>query len=255
MGGQMASDYRGVDATDVKRSLLSLLSAVLVILLALFVGSIVAALAASALVSVGIPFESTTNYVVRVISQFVGFGLAVAGYLSLSDAWSVLRARAPSLRDAGWAIAGIVALLVLSQVIGLVLARFGISPAQNQVIAMGRQNPVVFLYMIPITLLFVAPFEERVFRGAAQGFLRRTFGSTVAVAIASALFGTVHLVALIGGGIGQLAYVAIAALLGVVLGGIYEHTRNLFVPIAIHGVYNAVLFAIQWLKVTGGAPS
>ena len=248
----MASDYRGIEGIDAKRAVLSLLSAVVVIALALFVGSLVGSLVAAALVAVGVPFDSTANYVARSASQFVGFGLAVAGYLSLTDAWSVLRTRAPSLRDVGWTVVGIFGLLVLSQAAGVVLTRFGISPAQNQVITMGRQNPVVFLYMIPVTLLFVAPFEELVFRGAAQGLLRRAFGSTIAVGIASALFGAVHLIALIGGNIGQLAYVAIAALLGVVLGGIYERTGNLLVPIVVHGVYNATLFAIQWVNATGG---
>lgn len=248
----MASEYRKSDGIDIRQAVLSLLSAISVIALALLVGSIVASLAAAALVGLGIPLESTTNYLVRTVCNFVGFGLAVAGYLSLADAWSVLRAHAPSLREVGWAVGGVVALLALSTGLGALVTALGISPAQNQVVVMGRRNPVVFLYLIPIALLFVGPFEELVFRGAAQGTLRRTFGPTVAVAVASALFGAVHLVALIGGGsLGELAYVVIAALLGVVLGSIYEYTENLLVPMVIHGVYNAVLFAIQWLAVTG----
>jgi membrane protease YdiL (CAAX protease family) len=39
----------------------------------------------------------------------------------------------------------------------------------------------------------------------------------------------------------------------VVLGGLYEHTKNLVVPIVAHGLYNATLFAIQWVNATGGA--
>lgn len=250
----MASDHRGSAGFDGQRALLDLLSAIAVIALAFVLGSVAASLAATVLVETGIAgFDTTLNYVARSIAQFVGFGIAVAGYLSLADAWSVLRARSLDLRGVGWIVGGAITLLALSTGIGAILSGFGIAPATNQVVAMGRENPAVFLYMIPVTLLFVAPFEELVFRGAAQGLLRRAFGPAIAVGIASALFGAVHLVALIGGEVGQLAYVVVTALLGVVLGGLYEHTKNLVVPIVAHGLYNTTLFAIQWVNATGGA--
>lgn len=248
----MVSTSRGRAGIDTRRAVVSLLSAVLVVALAFLLGAVVSSLAALAVVGLDIGARgSSMEYVVASAFQFVGFGLAVAGYLWYVDAWSVLHAHAPRLWDFGWAIVGIVSLLAISTAASAVLSSFGITPAQNQVITMGQQDPVVFLYMIPIALLLVGPFEELVFRGAAQGLLRRALGPTLAVAIASTLFGAVHLVALIGGNAGQLAYVGIAALLGLVLGGIYEHTRNLLVPVAIHGVYNATLFAIQWLNATG----
>ncbi|EMA43132.1 CPBP family intramembrane glutamic endopeptidase [Halococcus saccharolyticus] len=250
----MASDHRESAGVDGRSALLDLLSAIAVVALAILLGGLVASIALAALDALGIAGrDSTIAYVVSSIAQFVGFGIAVAAYLSLADAWSVLRARALDLASVGWIVAGVVILLIVSTGVGAILSQFGIVPATNQVIAMGQQNPVVFLYMIPITLLFVAPFEELVFRGAAQGLLRRAFGPVIAIAIASALFGAVHLIALIGGGTGQLAYVVVAALLGVILGGIYERTKNLVVPIVVHGLYNATLFAIQWVDATGSA--
>jgi len=248
----MGSDRRGSAGFDGQSALLDLLSAIAVIALAFLLGSIATSLAVSALTALGIAGpDATLTYVVGSIAQFVGFGIAVAAYLSLADAWSVLRARSLDLRSVGWIVGGAITLLLVSTGVGAILSGFGITPATNQVIEMGKQNPALFLYMIPVTLLFVAPFEELVFRGAAQGLLRRAFGPAVAVAIASALFGAVHLIALIGGGAGQLAYVVVAALLGVVLGGIYERTGNLVVPIVVHGLYNATLFAIQWVDATG----
>ncbi|WP_049902001.1 CPBP family intramembrane glutamic endopeptidase [Halococcus agarilyticus] len=250
----MASDHRESAGVDGQSALLDLLSAIAVIALAVLLGSVAASLAATVLVEMGIAgFDTTLNYVARSIAQFVGFGIAVAAYLSLADAWSVLRARSLDLRSAAWIAGGVVTLLVVSTGVRAILSQFGIVPATNQVIAMGRENPALFLYMIPVTLLFVAPFEELVFRGAAQGLLRRAFGPALAIAIASALFGAVHLIALIGGGTGQLAYVVVAALLGVILGGIYERTKNLVVPIVVHGLYNTTLFAIQWVDATGSA--
>ena len=40
--------------------------------------------------------------------------------------------------------------------------------------------------------------------------------------------------------------------LGGVLGVLYEHTGNLFVPAVAHGVYNAVTFTTTYLELTGG---
>lgn len=249
----MASDYRDSGGIDVQDAAVSFFSALAVIALAFLFGSLASSLGAGALVALGVAtLDSPTTYVASSILQFVGFGLAVAAFLSYIDGWSVLRTHTPTLRDVAWAVVGVLSLLALSTAAGAALSSFGISPAQNQVVATGRRNPVVFLYMIPVALLFVGPFEELVFRGAAQGLLRRALGPTLAILVASALFGAVHLIALIGGNTGQLAYVGIAALLGVILGGIYERTENLLVPIAIHGIYNATLFAIQWLNTTGG---
>ena len=216
-------------------------------------------LCAFAVVGLGAPFlasafgwgsESMAYRVATSVLQFVGFGVGVAGYLAITDQWNILRAHVPSLRDVGYIVGGVVSILALAALVGQLLAQFGVDVAQNQVVETGRQNPRYFLYMIPVTLLFVGPFEELVFRGAVQGTLRRAFRPMVAVGIASGLFGLVHLVALTGGG-SQLTYVAVAAVLGLILGYAYEKTANLVVPAVVHGLYNAVLFAVQYVSLTG----
>ena len=194
--------------------------------------------------------QSMAYRVTASVLQFVGFGIGVAGYLTITDQWDILRAHVPSVRDLAYIVGGVVAILALAALVGQLLSQFGVDVAQNQVVETGQQNPRYFLYMIPVTLLFVGPFEELVFRGAVQGTLRRAFRPMVAVAIASGLFGLVHLVALTGGG-SQLTYVAVAAVLGLILGYAYEKTANLVVPAVVHGLYNAVLFAVQYASLTG----
>ena len=49
-----------------------------------------------------------------------------------------------------------------------------------------------------------------------------------------------------------LASLAVLFVLGGVLGVLYEHTGNLFVPAVAHGVYNAVTFTTTYLELTGG---
>ncbi|MGM0590552.1 MAG: CPBP family intramembrane glutamic endopeptidase [Halobacteriota archaeon] len=229
----------------------SLLQAVVVIFVAFAAALVVASLGGNLLLSLGVvTTDSVGGNVAVSVLQFVGFGVGIAGYFAVTDQWDLLRVRVPTMRDLGWIAGGVVVILLAAAVVGQLLSTLGVSVAENQVVTTGQQNPTFFLYMIPVSLLFVGPFEELVFRGTVQGVLRRSFGPAVAIALASTLFGLVHLVALTGTG-SRLSYVAVAAVLGLILGVAYERTGNLVVPSVIHGGYNAVLFSVQYAVATG----
>ncbi|MFC5365364.1 CPBP family intramembrane glutamic endopeptidase [Salinirubrum litoreum] len=234
----------------------SLGRAVLVVFLAFAGALVVTGLVGQALIETGLLVrEELSGRVGLSVLQFVGFGIGVAAYLGFADDWRLIRAHLPGLRDLGAIGAGIFVILLSAAGVGQLLAALGVDVAQNQVIAVGQSNPEYFLYMIPVSLLFVGPFEELVFRGGVQGLLRRTYGPWIAVALATTLFGAMHTVALIGGSGSVLAYVAVAAVLGLVLGVAYELTENLVVPAVIHGAYNSVLFAVQYAVATGAVPA
>jgi membrane protease YdiL (CAAX protease family) len=223
-----------------------------VVLVAFFGAVLTASLADFALQVANLGTESLAYRILVSGAQFLGFGLGVAAYLGVTDDWGLVadRLRAPTARDAGYLVAGLLVLLVAATLIGQVLSRLGVDVAQNQVIAAGRDDPTFFLWMIPVSILLVGPFEELVFRGGLQGILRRAWGPAPAVVLASAGFGAVHLFALGGAG-SQVTYLVVAATLGIVLGTAYELTENLLVPAGAHGLYNATLFAIQYVTATG----
>jgi hypothetical protein len=219
----------------------------------------IAFLAAVVTVNLGIlPFlaagvveqETMAWNILASVLQFIGFGVGVAAYFAVSGEWDVISIRVPTLRDAAWIGAGVLVILLAAQAIGLFLQQLDIQVAQNTVIAAGQENPEFFLYMIPVSLLLVGPFEELVFRGGVQGVLRRAWGPRGAVVVAAVLFGLVHWIALVGSG-SRISYVLVAAALGLILGAIYERTRNLVVPAVVHGLYNSVLFAVQYATATG----
>ena len=252
----MATDT-GTDADGVADGRgLVLMQAVLVVFVAFLSAFVVATAAAVGLSSAGLDRSGLAFRVGVTVAQFLGFGVGLAGYLAVADQWAVVidHVRLPGLSDAAYALGGLVALIGAAAVVGQLLSVLGIEVAQNQVVEIGRQNPEFFLYMIPVSLLFVGPFEELLFRGAVQGLLRRAWGPAVAIVAASAMFGVVHWIALTGGG-SRLSYVAIAATLGVVLGVIYELSDNLAVPAVVHGVYNATLFGVQYAAATGALPA
>jgi membrane protease YdiL (CAAX protease family) len=229
-----------------------LLRSLLLIVAAFLTATAVVGLGMGALIGAGLLARGSLEYrVVASVFQFVGFGIAVAGYLALTGEWDLLQARRPSLRGTGLIVVGVLALVGAQIAIARLLTAFSIEVAQNQVIATGQQNPRYFLYMIPVAILLVGPFEELVFRGGVQGILRRTWGPSVAIALSSVLFGVVHWVALTGGGGSRVPYVTVAATLGLVLGYLYERTRNLVIPAVVHGLYNTVLFGAQYLSATG----
>ena len=187
-----------------------------------------------------------TYRVFGTVLQFLGFIAAAVWYFRRIDDDGILAWDWPGLRTVGWVVGGFVLLFLASASMTLVLSLFGAAPAQNQVITTGKENPVYFLYMIPIAFLLVGPGEELLFRGVVQGRLRQAFGMWPGILLASAVFGLAHWLALIGSGQGKLVYIAVAAMLGLVLGTVYEYSENILVPIAIHGLWNAMLFAVNW---------
>jgi membrane protease YdiL (CAAX protease family) len=156
----------------------------------------------------------------------------------------------PDRRGLATTVGGILVLLAFLVVSSRVLSVLGIESAQNQVVAVGQQNPDVFLLLVPLSFLLVGPGEELLFRGLVQGTLRESLSRTRAVVLASALFASIHLFSLSGEG--KFVYIGIVFVLALVLGGIYEYTGNLTVPALVHGAYNAVQFAVAYLNATGG---
>jgi membrane protease YdiL (CAAX protease family) len=184
-------------------------------------------------------------------SLSLGMGAATLVYLDWRSEGEILRARLPNLRDVGMIALGFVVVLLFGIILNRVAILFGIELAENVAIETGREHPELFLYYIPISILLVGPAEELLFRGAVQGFFRRSFGVAPGIVLASILFGLVHIPALVGSG-SQLGYVGIAVGLGLILGALYEYSGNILVPALAHGIYNASIYVVEYLDVTGG---
>jgi membrane protease YdiL (CAAX protease family) len=182
--------------------------------------------------------------------QFTGFLLVGGWYVHWQDSMTLFEVRLPSLRELGWALAGLIALFVLLNIVSVIIETLGVQTAENAAITQGRENPRLFLYLIGVTILLTAPAEELLFRGLVQGLFRQAYGILPGILVASAMFGVVHWIALTGAG-SRLTYIAVAGALGIVLGAVYEHTENLAVPILVHGFYNAILFSVAYLVATG----
>lgn len=222
------------------------------VVLGAFLGAaVVANLGIGALDSFGLVEPETIGYYLALtLLQFVGFGLAIAGYLLLTSDLDLIKYHWPSRTEWLFIVGGMVALLAMQYSLGALLAQFGLEAGENQVVLLGRANPRFFLYMIVVSVFVVGPMEEILFRGMVQGLLRRAVSDWPAIIFTAVLFGFVHVWAVLGTPDQQFVYAIIATVLGVILGYLYERTDNIVVPALAHGTYNAALFAIQYIGTT-----
>lgn len=190
-------------------------------------------------------------YAVLTAAQFVGFFLVVAFYLAFQDGRELFSVDWPSPRDALLVVVGFVGLFAVAAALSAVFRAAGVETATNQVIADGRQDPVRFLYLLPVTFLFVAPAEELLYRGLIQGLFRRAYGVVPAVLLASVLFGAPHYFALLGPGDAKVPTLVLVTVLGIALATLYEVSENLAVPVAVHALWNSFSFVSQYVEATG----
>lgn len=217
------------------------------------VGFVLALAAAQTLFSLGFTFEAdrVVFVVASSVFQFLGFYVALYWYFDrLGDYDELLHLRGPSLRAVGWVLGGLAVLVGVNLVISELLVNVGLEGAQNEVIRLGREEPVLFLYLVPVTVLFVAPAEELLFRGAVQGLFRQAWGVLPAVFLASGLFAVAHYLALGADG-SRLVTIGVIFVLGLVLATVYELSRSILVSTAVHAGWNVTVFAWEYAAVTG----
>ncbi len=103
----------------------------------------------------------------------------------------------------------------------------------------GPRAPAAELAALLVAGAAVAPaFEELLFRGALYGALRRHCGPAPAVFLTTVLFAGAHL--------GRAPVPWTQAVGGVVFCLVYERSRSLWAPYAVHALGNAALFLLPW---------
>lgn len=230
----------------------SLSHSLMLVVGAILLGMVLSSVGRGAVESVG--FTETAApvvwYLIPMSLYFVGLLAAVWVYVDRENAWSLLGMRMPTRSDIGWIVAG--AFGLAAAVIGtqLLLDNLGYELAENNAVQAGKDTPSLFLYFIPVVVLLNAPAEELLFRGVIQGLFRRAYGVVPGVLAAAAIFGLIHYFALVGPG-SRVAYVTIALVSGVVLGGIYEFTDNISVPIAAHACWNIFVYLNLYVETVG----
>ncbi len=179
------------------------------------------------------------------VSMAISTAIVAVGYLRLSGKdLSFIDLRMPTKRDVGWVVGGIVVLFGTLYGISLFLQLVGVENADHGTTEQAAQNPEILLVLVPAAILIIGPFEELLYRNVIQKSLYDVFSRGGAIVVGSVIFASVHTLAYGTAGIGAVvASLGVIFGLSLVLATIYERTENLLVPAAVHGVYNALLFA------------
>jgi len=195
--------------------------------------------------------ESISN-VALLTSLFVGLGLTAAAYLTVTDReFSFIRLRFPSLKDIGFAVAGVLTMFVALIAIGIIVDTLGADAAEHGTVETIQKDPTLALYMAALSIIAIGPAEETLFRGVIQTRLKESFSLWGAIVSTNVIFALVHIPAYGGlnSGAQELATtLVILFTISLVFGWLYERTNNLFVPMFTHGLYNSILFTFVYIS-------
>lgn len=180
------------------------------------------------------------------ISRTIGVLLAAGAILLLGRA-----IQRKTLEEIGISLRGAFPLILQGALIGVIMTGivigammlmgwYQIVDVNIDALAIGRALIVFFL---------VALFEELLFRGVLFWQLDNVFGSWLALLIASAFFGATHL-----GNANATLWTGLAvAIGGLSLGAAYLMTRNVWVAVGLHWMWNFLQGPIFGFSVSGNA--
>jgi membrane protease YdiL (CAAX protease family) len=135
--------------------------------------------------------------------------------------------------------------------LNVVVTAFSLPQSSHGLVETARQHPEILPPLAVVSLLFIGPGEELLARNGVQKFLYGAYSRAGAVVVASFVFGAAHLLSYAGGGVAPGAVLVTLTrvfLVSLVLGVAYERTDDLFAPVVVHGVYDAVQFGIAYLQ-------
>ena len=100
-----------------------------------------------------------------------------------------------------------------------------------------ESTPTSFLLNVLVIAVLPALLEEMVFRGYVLRCLR-VYGDGVAVVVSALLFGLMH---------GNILQVPFAVVVGLALGWLYVTTDNIWLPVFVHFLNNALSLSMDYL--------
>jgi membrane protease YdiL (CAAX protease family) len=183
--------------------------------------------------------------------KLTGRVLLIAFAIAGATAYAVMRlafARThaegvPRMAGPGWGRAlawgaGVGAAAALAAFVYLQVARHTpLLEGARDTVVVGVEDRLDELWIAILAVVAAPLFEEFIFRGLIFGGLRRTLGLTASLLASAAIFAIVH---------PPFSVIPVFGL-GIAAALVYERTRMLIGPIAVHAVYNAAMVGLQYL--------
>ena len=219
--------------------------------LALTVGGFVLAILLS-LPPLFLELDPLAIFVASTVLSELGFA-AVAGAFVVATGVGVgyLRLHGPDRR--GWllVVGGTLGMFAYRIVALLVVQFLGVPVAGNSITEFpGVDLGTIVLLLVPISILVIGPAEELLFRGVIQRYLEGGFSRPWAIVATGVLFSLVHLPTTYLADPTPAAVTTTLVLLfglSLILSYLYARTGTLIVPILVHGLYDALIFALAYV--------
>lgn len=238
-----AAAIAGVDRGVVRDRERAALGATVVSAAALVFGSLLAAAAVGV-----VPAEPIFQWPTNTAVASAGIGLAGVAFVRSFDGG--LDVSVPGRRDLVVAGAGVAAIFALHFLLSFVVTAFSLPQSPHGLVETARDDPEILPPLAVVSLLFVGPGEELLARNGVQKYLYGAYSRWGAVVVASFVFTASHTLAYAGAAAPGAVLVTLARVfvVSLVLGVAYERTDDLFAPVVVHGVYDAVQFGVAYLQ-------
>lgn len=174
----------------------------------------------------------------------IWIGLVFTGIFIREAGWDYIDLRTPTKADAFVAAIALVAYYAFFIAGTLTISHFAPSVESPGHSALEKEMTTTYIVgLFVLAVVITPPVEELVFRNGLQKALTGWLNGPIAIVATSAVFAGIHYWSYAGG---DTQLVGLAVTLGLIfansilIGGAYWWTDNLVVPVAIHGVINAV---------------
>ncbi|MFX1506128.1 MAG: lysostaphin resistance A-like protein [Promethearchaeota archaeon] len=140
-------------------------------------------------------------------------------------------------------IAGLIPTLIIEWLFDIIYIPSGIAENPASLI-----DPIGLILTFIVTMFAIALGEEILFRGYLQTILETQYSFLIAAPISAFLFGFLHFLLLAPGGDleDMFAILFSAFAIGLTFSYAFKTTKyNLILPVAIHGVWDFIIFAFQ----------
>ena len=219
----------------------------------LTVAGVVASVALS-IPAVVVPLDPLAGFVAATVLSELGFAaVAVAFVLASGVGVGYLRLHGPDRR--GWllVVAGAIGMFGY-RIVALLLVQLLDLPVAGNAITdyPGIDVGTIVLLLVPISILVIGPAEELLFRGVIQRYLEGGYSRSWAIVGTGVLFSLVHLPTTYLANPNPWAVATTLVILfglSLVLSYLYAWTENLVVPILVHGLYDALVFALAYVAL------
>ncbi|WP_254536364.1 CPBP family intramembrane glutamic endopeptidase [Halomarina litorea] len=201
--------------------------------------------------------DEVTAFVASIALYGTGLVVASVAYLALTGrGLSYLDFRSPTRAALVVTLGGFVGATVFRFVAIAAALVLGLPIAGNSATLPAQEGlTVTLLWLVPLSLLFIGPGEELLFRGVVQKRLYDRFSKRAAVVLASVPFALVHVptqyLATPDWGAVTVTTVIVFGI-SLILGWVYARTDNLLVPILVHGLYDAFAVGLAYLVISNG---